>query len=461
MPAMLRASMTRFAGRSWPLALAALLAAFSLAPAAQAEPEWWAEEAEKAMEAAKAGNKPIVIYFETEKADDCVRMAQDTLPKISSGRFIWIRMRPDTHQKFFEYYNIFQTPQIVGLSPDGDEKGRILGFVAPDLLNPTLEEMLAASAPAPAPLPGVKATPTPSPKVIYPDGRIGTREDYENEIKQMKASQADAEKANYFLYEGFDAHNSLDQLVPLGFDPLIRHTMRVDPVAGRYNSPALYIGSDLKTGVQMSINPAVVMRIDLSKNLDKVQAARGSLRVRFKARVSKLPVDLTEVARLIIQKKEETPPPLLVTQRKLQNDDNRAVPIKLKMGQTQWIDKEAPSPEMDFRNEKAYLMLWVNNIGDSWVMDDLVVEIEGAERLVARVLPDPIRLTAPPDKTNSFLFTAADVNKDGKITRDEVAPSFQKLFDGYDLDGDGVIREGVKEVPKKQPPAPAMTPARR
>lgn len=434
------------------------LAALAMASAAYAEPEWWKGEAEDALGAAKSGGKGIVIYFETEQADDCVRMAQDTLPKASSGKFIWIRMRPDTHQKFFEFYSIFQTPQIVALNADGDEKGRILGFVELEVLNSQLDDMLAAPV-APAPAPGVNATPTPPPKVIYPDGRIGTKEDYENELKQMKAHANEVRKANYFLYEPFDEHNSLDQLAPLGFDPLIRHTMRVDPVAGKYNSPALYVGSDLKTGVSMSINPSVVMRIDLSKNLDKIQAARGSLRVKFSARATRLPEGHTEIGRLIVQKKEENPPPLVITQRK--PDERNSIPVKLKNTQTQWIEKEVPSPPMDFRKDKAYLMLWVNQIGEGWVLDDLIVEIDGGgERMVARVIPDPIRLTAPPDKTNSFLFTAADINKDGKVTRDEVAPSFQKLFDSFDLDGDGVIREGVVEVKKPGPPPPPAPAAR-
>lgn len=418
-----------------------------LAAGASAAPEWWPGTPKEALEAAKQSKKALVLYFETEKSADCIRMNEETFPKVTASgqRFTWIRLRPDANQTFFEYYDIYQTPQMVILNSDTEEKGRIQGFVDADLLMSSLDEAFPAVAAAPA-APGAPAA-TPAEDVTFFLGGDGVRRTLK-EYKEMVAHRKENEKAGYFIYEGFDKVASLDDLIPLGYSPLLRNTMRLDPAMGSYNSPALFIGAELKTYASGGIDPAVCMRVELSRGLEKVQAVEGRLRVQLMLRTLQLPNGSNEVGRIVIQKADAPAPSLKATQEKA---PERSEHFYLKESDTRWTRREVKTGSFNFRSEKAYLLLWVNRLEQSYVADDLIVEIlppddSQGPGIAGFIIPDPIRLAQPSRKRSSDLvFMALDKDGDGIVYRKDVQPEMLPLFDAKDKNKDGIIRDGVRE----------------
>lgn len=446
-------------GRKWAFrrsggwATALLIAALSAcATVGRADPAWWTGDPKEALDAAGKAQKPLILYFETEKSDDCIRMREECFPKLPAAaatRFIWIRLQPDAVGKdFFDFYAIYQTPQLVVLNAKADEKGRIQGFIAPDLLAASLDELFPA-APAQPAAPGAPAPPPAADKTLFiaGDGIARTLKEYEEIANIRKAN----ESAGHFLYESFDKFGTVDDMAPLGFNPLIRHTMRIDPGIGRYNSPGLYVGSDLKANVRININPSVLMRLDLSPKLAAHPMGRGKLKVSFQARALKLPETgrLVELARVIIADAAANPPAMGVTQ---QPPAPKSYPLSLTANITQWTERSATTGDFDFKREKAYVLFWVNSIGDAYVADDFTVDIlpvEGAENvkaMTARVIPDPVRLCSPPAVLgNDRLFAAFDLDKDGIILKSDIPGEMVAFFNAMDKNHDGKLQIGVPE----------------
>ena len=93
-----------------------------------------------AISLATTQEKPIMLYFSTDKSVDCQRMANETFndPTLIkwSEKFIATQVKAETNPDALRAYNVYKVPTIIILDSTGKEKKRISGFIsANDLVN--------------------------------------------------------------------------------------------------------------------------------------------------------------------------------------------------------------------------------------------------------------------------------------------------------------------------------------
>lgn len=380
------------------------------------EPEWWRDTPKALLEAAVQNNKSIVLYFESKGSAECEQMELETWPSVDAGdaaKFLWKRCQIDDpkDEVFFTKYGITSVPEIVVLDAEKRERGRLRGFIAPDLILGILN--------------GLPSFDDADRTTIYTygDGRTFTSE-------EALAPGFDASQHLFYIKEDFDAANSLADVDRSIFDPYVNptQTMRIDPTQGYYQSKGLVVAGLDGAKFSPQSNPSVAMRLDLSENFSKVDIVLGYVEVRLRIRVIQLPEEgSTEVLALSVLPAAAKAPQIPDVKDKYREDTtfyNRS------NSHVTWKDVVIRTRKpVNFKQQAAWLSLWVDGVNSAYAVDDIAVRILTEEQIRVKV----------------ELSSAADPNKIlGRVEESESSPLFRKI----DADGDGRISR--KEFPQRR-----------
>ncbi len=407
---------------AFPLILAGMLSPVS------AEPKWFPGTPKEAQALADQTKRGLALYFETEQAADCQKMAKETWPKLDGEKagqsVVWVRLNPKEKDssKFFDYYDVFQTPEIVVLDAKTKERGRIKGFVEPQTLMDLLTSMQTESGGG---------------KVILPTGEVVAEEEFQKARAQRKAN----EKENHFYYESFDKLKSLDQAEPGRFDVYVNKLdIQIDPNNGVLHSPGLAVRALVHPKMEEAANPAAAIRIDLSLGLDKVDLIEGRMRIAFTARVLNLTDKAMPIGRVRIVNRTDPP----------YSDKGEVYTIALFKKFSEWGDRVVETKSFNFRTQKAYLDLWVDAVNQWYYVDDLRVDLlpPDTQKETAAMTPEK-KIVPHPETileggtTGNKLFDAFDLNHDGRVDIEHEIPEFMRpAAKQYDKNHDGFIDIG-------------------
>jgi uncharacterized protein YyaL (SSP411 family) len=97
----------------------------------------WVFDYDQALNASKAGNKTLLIYFYTSWCSWCKTLSRNTysndeVADLLNNNFTCLKINAEEHPDLVPLYNISGYPTILFLSPEGKELGRILGYKPPD-----------------------------------------------------------------------------------------------------------------------------------------------------------------------------------------------------------------------------------------------------------------------------------------------------------------------------------------
>ncbi len=101
------------------------------------------------LEEARKTGKPVFLYFQSESCLWCRKFEKEVLPekqvqeKLQS--FISASVDVDMQRELVKKFNIYGTPTMVFLDPEGRERTRILGYADTDKFLRVLEFALSAS----------------------------------------------------------------------------------------------------------------------------------------------------------------------------------------------------------------------------------------------------------------------------------------------------------------------------
>lgn len=416
-----------------------LCGACFLAPLpAFAQPTWWTADPKAGLTAADQSGKGLALYFETDRSSACLEMNEKTWPVVDTARadrnYIWLRFNPQQHQKFFEFYDVFRTPEIVILDSKAREKGRLQGFKDADIILDMIE--------------AIYRNESGSNVVVLPNGEVVSVEERAKMIEAAREGEG-----RHFVFDNFEKYNELNDIDSARAEAYMNRekAIRIEPSMGVIKSRALYVGADVVEGQTFPVNPAAVIRFDVSKgqskSLENVELVEGRVRVEFLARAINLDEQARELACLVVTKITDPPP----TIQGLVPDEN-VTAMTLYNRIKEWENRSVTSAPFNFRTHKAWLLLWVNQAGHAYLVDDMKVDLlpaEGGDESAAQAKRTPNPLAILHGNANlPAIWRVLDKDGNGRIEKTEVPAYFHGMFEDADGNGDGVIEIG--EPPRKK-----------
>ncbi len=407
-----------------------------IAARAGAEPEWWKGTAKEAAQLAKQNGKWIVLYFESEKADNCIRMNAETWPKLDKTKaeehFIWMRLEPEDNSDFFNFFEVYSTPEFVIVDGETQERARLKGFVEPDVLLKNLAEVYQPE--------------NKKKMVMTNDGQVMTEEKFKEGIE---ANQ----KANFgkhFWYESFDMYPSFERLDKKRYqvEPGLRGTSNLEPNGGKYSSPALSVSSDIRTRTSLRQHPSVGIQVKMNegndgKALHTVEMIEGKVRLTLALRANHMPEKPTECVQLIVYPKGSNP-----TGRTA-----RAYTTTLSKLELNWQDKFIETDKVNFKTDQLLIRFYLDDLQQSFLVDDIRVDLLplGADisQASSKKEVDPLSMLNLTNKEKSdWQFDGFDVNKDQRIEKREIkdAGVFSALFRGKTFEQLDLNRDGYFDI---------------
>lgn len=351
-------SAERSVTRIFPMGSLLLFALASLG----AEPEWWTGTPKELLKEARQEGKSIVLYYESKDSSECERMNSETwamLEEKSASQFLWKRCTSGepSAEKFFETYQITSTPSIVVLDGERRERGRIQGFIAPDVILGMLEQLPSHDDPDSGRI------------LTFGDGLILTPE-------QVLDPKFNSAQHSYYLNETFDSIGSIGELDKSRYDLILNPEQSIRIVAdeGFTSSSALMIAGSGAPQSPADGAASAVVQINLSTGFNEIDLKLGYLEARFRIRVTKLPpVSLTEVFALTVTPSVHKPPTVADIQGRYR-ETSRFYP---RSGQhTQWAEIVLRSSRpVNMKSDAVWLTFWVNGESSAYVVDDLRVRL--------------------------------------------------------------------------------------
>ncbi len=93
----------------------------------------------EAQQKAKAENKSVFVVFESDSCSYCKQLKEDTLNDAKiidklNDKYVTTIVNIDKHPDVAEQFNVYATPVMVFLDPDGNEQQRLDGYYGPEEL---------------------------------------------------------------------------------------------------------------------------------------------------------------------------------------------------------------------------------------------------------------------------------------------------------------------------------------
>lgn len=339
------------------LALAA--AGFFLLAGSQigASPPWWEGAAEDVPAAAAQTGKPVVLYFHSPNAAECIRMEEETWapmnPVWANLRFHWLKLEPRKDAEFFKYWQINQVPQVVVLDQNMSDQLRLRGFMPLDDLKESLERIERD-------VPSVYTTVN------------GSTLPASNPILDTIQVSRDPHKGHIY-YENFDSYRLIGSISNPPFSPVAQAASRIDTKGGKDQTPCLVIDA-ADSGYSM-------IQIDVSRKFQEIEQVLGRIRVRAEikalSKFGKVPVDVLALYVVRTDNVQDESEKEQMYFASLSEDDRN-----------QWRSKEIISAPLDFRLNKAFILLSAQTPRTSFAVDELTVDLLPEDDLIPYVEVD-------------------------------------------------------------------------
>lgn len=330
--------------------LAAILtacAAFCAAPRVSAAPPWWEGSPEDVPAAAAQTGKPVVLYFTSPNAAECIRMDEETWrpmnPVWADLQFIWLKLEPQRDAEFFKYWQINQVPQVVILDSQMKDQLRLRGFMTIDQLKEALPRV-------------ERGLPT---KLTTTNGRVVPAS---NPLFGFDQNDRDPFKGHLYL-EKFDSYKLIGSIRNPPFYPVVQAASRIDSVNGLDKTPCLVVDA--------GPNGMATIRIEVSPTFESIDQVLGRIRVRTSLKamtpLGKIPVDVMalSVVRTDILDPEKAEQLYFASL----SDADKGV----------WRQKEIVSGPVNFRLNKAFIILSAQNPGMSFLVDNIEADLIPAD----------------------------------------------------------------------------------
>lgn len=330
--------------------------ALLLAAPAGAEPPWWEGAPEDVPAAAAQTGKPVILYFQSPNAAECVRMDEETWspmnPVWADLQFIWLKLEPRKDADFFKHWQINQVPQVVILDSDMRDQLRLRGFM-------TLGEIEDALSRVERSVPTVFTT--------VSGGTVPAR----NPILDLEQLRRDPNKGHIY-FEDFDKYKLIGSLSNPPFSPVIQASSRINTSKGSNRSACLEVSSGSQD--------VALLQIDVSQRFSEVEQVLGRIRVRAKlkseSRLGSIPVDV--MALYLVR--EDDPDGDDSEQMYFASLSDKDINI--------WRDKEIVSAPVNLRLYKAFILLSAPSPGTTFLADDIVADLIPADDLIPFVDTD-------------------------------------------------------------------------
>jgi hypothetical protein len=386
--------------------------AFVAPRSAGADPPWWEGHPEDIPAAAAQTGKPVVLYFTSPTAAECIRMDEETWRKMNRAwadlQFLWLKLEPSTDPEFFKHYQINQVPQVVVLDSQMRDQFRLRGFLSFDEVRDALSR--------------VKRT-LPS-NLSTPSGRVVPAS---NPILGLEESRRNAYKGHLY-FEDFDAYRLIGSIRNPPFDPVVQAASRIDPNGGVGATPCLAVDSGR--------NPRAIIRIDVSQNFDSLDQVLGRIRVRtaFKP-VSALGSTPVEVMALHVFRIDDLD---------VQDTDQFYFVSLSDKDRGAWRQKEIVSGPINFRLNKAFLVFNAPEPNTSFLVDDITVDLIPVDDMVPYVELDA--------EIKTIANLPEELGTPGELNPDDF---FQQLSSRTEVTPATVLsNSGFPTAPPAQPAAP-------
>lgn len=311
-------------------------------PAAEAAPPWWEGATEDVPAAAAQTGKPVVLYFTSPNAAECVRMEEETFepmnPLWADLQFHWLKLEPRKDADFFKYWQINQVPQVVVLDPQMKDQLRLRGFMSLDRLKESLERIERTF---PSRFTTVNGSTVPA----------------ANPVLDTHAISRDPHKGHIY-FENFNSYRLIGSISNPPFSPIAQGDSRIDTSGGTDRSSALVVDAG-DTGRSL-------IQIDISQRFADIEQVLGRIRVRAQLKaispLGSVPVDV--LALYVMRTDEAGDGQEQMFFASLSDEDRN-----------RWKSKEIVSSPINFRLNKAFILLNAQKPKTRFLVDDLTVDL--------------------------------------------------------------------------------------
>lgn len=322
--------------------------------AAQAAPPWWEGATEDVPAAAAQTGKPVILYFHSPNAAECVRMEEETFepmnPLWADLQFHWLKLEPRKDADFFKYWQINQVPQVVVLDPQMKDQLRLRGFMSLDRLKESLDR-IQRTIPTRFTTVGGSTVPAANP------------------VLDTHALSRDPHKGHLY-FESFNSYRLIGSISNPPFSPIAQGDSRIDTTAGIDRTSALVVDS--------GDSGRALIQIDISQKFSDIEQVLGRVRVRAQLKstspLGSVPVD---VMALYVVRTDDVADD--------QEQEQMFLASLSDSDRNRWTSKEIISSPINFRLNKAFLLLSLQKPKASFIVDDLTVDLLPADDLIPYV----------------------------------------------------------------------------
>lgn len=152
-----------------PMLICSMLLLASLAAQGQIQ---WVGGWQPALQAARQGNKPLFVYFYSNKANECFRFQRDTLTNADvvgyvNANFVGLAVDSTVVRDLTVQFGVFKVPSVLLLAPDGKEFARFVTYYPPAQLVESLKQSLSTSEQAAEPSASAQSLRQTYPNAIF------------------------------------------------------------------------------------------------------------------------------------------------------------------------------------------------------------------------------------------------------------------------------------------------------
>lgn len=95
---------------------------------------WTTRSPLDAVTLATTEEKPVLLYFASDRSADCQRLSKETFIDPTfidwSNKFITVQIQVETNPEYMRTFKVYQVPTLIIMDPQGKERKRIVGFIS-------------------------------------------------------------------------------------------------------------------------------------------------------------------------------------------------------------------------------------------------------------------------------------------------------------------------------------------